>query len=140
MSNIRKVTAETLNDNVEFDCPFIVVAQRGGETLIVDAEDSLYAPSVNDYVDQSGSSVGNLEIEDSAWEAVTGYSGQDGYSGPEMHSSEFLGGRMARDVLEDIGATYVVVAVTNMPSWEASELDTDMVMDSSSGWVLLKLK
>lgn len=135
----RKVTADTLNENVEFDSPFIIGAQGGKETWIADVG-SVYAPGVYDYVDQEGSPVGSLEIESDKWEAVRGYSSQQGYSGPEMHPSEYLGGGMARDVLADTGAIYVVCAVTNLPFWEATEEETNDVMDSTAGWVLLKLK
>lgn len=135
----RKVTRETLNDNVEFDCPFIVGAQDDGETIIEDDPDT-YAPCVIDYIDRDGSSIGEMDVDDSAWEPVSGYSGQHGYRGPEMHASEFLGGGMARDVLADTGAVYVIVAVTNLPEWEATDEETEDVRNSESGWVLLKLK
>lgn len=37
------------------------------------------------------------------WGLLDGYSGQYRYSGPMMHQSEFIGGQMARDILERPG-------------------------------------
>src|SRR5690242_12998131 len=38
------------------------------------------------------------------WEPFTaGYTGQHGYGGPTMHRSEFIGGRLARDILSTPG-------------------------------------
>lgn len=46
------------------------------------------------------------------WELITnGYTGQYGYSGPVMHSSEFIGGRLERDILERPG--YYVALIVN---------------------------
>jgi hypothetical protein len=45
------------------------------------------------------------------WELMRGYTGQYGYNGPHMHQSEYIGGRMARDILETPGL-YVSLMVT----------------------------
>lgn len=44
------------------------------------------------------------------WALMTGYSGQQSYSGPVMHSSEFIGGGMERDILGTPGL-YVAMTV-----------------------------
>lgn len=132
--NYKTVTPETLNATVEFDSPFRVV----GPTLI-DRASGVYAPSVTLYVDRDGQGVGTEEIESSEWEPVTGYSGQHGYSGPVMHVSETLSGGMSRDVLEDVGAIYVVVPVECSPDWKDVTEDEYMeVHDRPAGWMLLK--
>jgi len=48
------------------------------------------------------------------WEALYGYTGQYSYNGAVMHSSEFLGGGLADDILSTPG-TYVVVVVNVEP-------------------------
>lgn len=153
MSNPVAVTVDTLNSNIEFDCPFKVLNTRDGHTFIQSAHDDIYAPQVALSVDKDGNGVGEETIDDTTWnepqttwEAVNGYSGQYGYSGPTMHPSEYLGGGMARDVLEDEGAVYVVTTVECHPNWEIDEDDEEdvfqgqIVQDNPAGWMLLKLK
>ena len=47
------------------------------------------------------------DIED-GWELLKGLSGQHGYGGPAMHPSEYVGGGLARYILENPGY-YVVL-------------------------------
>lgn len=128
--SVITVTADTLNDHIEFGCPFYVVP--GG--IIVSTLPNVYAPSVYIYVDDDGQQTPDSDdphIESDDWEAVTGYSGQHGYSGPVMHASEFLGGRMAEDVLSHPG-TYTVCSV------ECLSDDPDAEDIGPAGWVLLQ--
>lgn len=53
------------------------------------------------------------ELLNDEWSLMNGYSGQDRYSGPSMHASEFIGGGMARDILTTPG---LYVAVLDMPA------------------------
>lgn len=148
LKNLTVVDRETLNGAVEFDSPFRIVGQmQDGRTVIENPLDGVHAPDVMLWVDKSGSGVGEEEIDNVAWnlpqdkwEVVNGYSGQYGYSGPTMHASEFLGGGMARDVLENVGAVYVLTTVECMANWEATEEEEQEVRDNPAGWMLLKLK
>lgn len=98
-TTITPDNVNALNDATEFDHPFSVhPADESGAVTITDGPPSLYAPSLIDG-----------ELDDDRWAFVDGYSGQYSYGGPIMHDSEFLGGGMARDVLEQPG-TYVLVA------------------------------
>jgi hypothetical protein len=54
------------------------------------------------------------------WEPLSGYTGQYGYNGAVMHASEYLGGRLAADILDDPGV-YVVVTVEVMPTDDEPE-------------------
>lgn len=149
---MAQVTAETLNSAVEFDSPFTIGHTDDAGLTTIERADNVYAPEVYLYVDSDLNAVHEEQIdlkdwnEATDWEAVNGYSGQHGYSGPTMHASEFLGGSMARDVLADKGATYVVVTVECIPNWEIDpEDDNDLELESSirdnpAGWMLLKLK
>lgn len=154
LKNLTVVDRETLNGAVEFDSPFRIVGQmQDGRSVIENPLASVYAPSVYLYTDKDHNGVGEEEIDNVAWnepqktwEVVNGYSGQHGYSGPTMHASEFLGGGMARDVLENVGAVYVIVAVECLPDWQIDENDEDdvflgqVIQDNPAGWMLLKLK
>ena len=146
--NTQKVTAETLNSAIEFDVPFKIIRTLDtGETVIADTN-GVYAPIVHLFVDKNGNGVYEEEIDDRPWndspywEAINGYSGQQGYSGPTMHTSEYLGGNMARDVLADIGATYIMSVVECFPNWNATEEEEEEmeIRDNPAGWMLLKLK
>lgn len=115
-------TADELNNLAEFDHPI----QVHPDGSVTDAPANVYAPSVYEYLDEDGQSTGPPEIDGSGWEFVDGFSGQQGYSGPVMHPSEYLGGGMARHVLENPGI-YVVVEDMN------PEDPDDLI-----GWCLLK--
>jgi hypothetical protein len=91
-----------LSHLMEFDCPIEVHA----DGRVTDGPAGVYAPDLyDDELDTSGP-VGNGW---GAWELLDGYSGQDRYAGPIMHDSEFIGGGMARDILDQPGV-YVAVA------------------------------
>lgn len=106
---------KTVNDIMEFD-RVIEVHEDGS---ITDRND-LYAPSLLDGIVSDG------------WELLNGYSGQQSYTGPIMHESEFIGGDMARDILDTPGI-YVALVSCN------SDLDTE---DETGvdGWAVARLK
>jgi hypothetical protein len=102
---------------VEFDCPF-TVDENGN---IHDSDE--YAPTLWDE-----------SLDSDRWVFwSTGYSGQDSYSGPIMHNSEYLGGRMARDLLAEPGTYCLVVAY-----WSPDDEDQDDD-DTAEGWAVVKL-
>lgn len=98
-----------LNSKMEFD--HVVQVLEDGS--VIDAPNE-YAPELHD---------GELETV-TDWTLMNGYSGQYGYSGPIMHSSEFIGGGMERDIL---GTPGYYVALVDYPMCygccEASEED-----------------
>lgn len=67
------------------------------------------------------------------WEALTGYTGQHAYNGPVMHASEYLGGRLADDILATPGI-YVVTSVEGYPE------DQEDGSEEPAGWTILRLK
>lgn len=87
-------TGVTLNDVMEFDHVIEVLADA---FEVIDRPD-IYPPELYDD-----------EVSD-GWTLMNGYSGQDRYSGPIMHQAEFIGGRMARDILTTPG---IYVALVN---------------------------
>lgn len=109
-----QVDTSTLNAHVEFDVPF---RTYGEGVRFISHENVGHAPE-------------GLYSEDApeGWEFVEGYSMQYGYAGPVMHPSEFLGGKMARDVLSHAGV-YVVVTVTDLDDGDEPE---------PYGWAVLR--
>jgi hypothetical protein len=77
---------------MEFD-HVIEVDEAGNVT-----ETDVYAPSLCDD-----------ELDDASWTLIAGYSGQDRYTGPIMHASEFVGGQLERDILAQPGEYVVLV-------------------------------
>lgn len=107
-----------LDNSIEFDTAFVVLPN--GEYV----ETGEYVPSV--YSD----AYDDVYVESSQWVALTGYTGQFGYNGAVFHPSEYFGGRLLKDVSEDIGGVYALAVV-----YDLDELE-DIV-----GWcVLRKLK
>lgn len=113
----------TLNEIMELDHVVTIVVGSDGVGTAVDAPREIYAPELFDN-----------ELDSDRWELLNGYSGQDRYAGPIMHNSEFIGGRMERDILNDIGGTYVAL-VSNYPPDDDS--DGELV---SEGWAVARLK
>jgi hypothetical protein len=112
-----------LND-VEFDHPFKIT--KRGEILGSDwiwnvPQFALHAPEVY-HSDENDVDI----LSDWWWAYSGGYTGQFGYSGPVMHASELLGGRLERDMMADPGI-YVVTSVECYDS------------DDAAGWIVLKL-
>lgn len=106
-----------LNDRMEFD--HVIRVHADGS---VTDEPGTYAPEV--YMDSDLST----EVPD-GWVLLNGYSGQDSYSGPVMHASEFIGGGMESDILAEPGV-YVAVVVT--------ALDAEDDEDNVAGWAVAR--
>lgn len=110
-----QATPDTLNSLVEFDSAFIVTSEG------IDSTHGVYVPTV--YNDDAT----DIYIESNKWEALTGYTGQYSYNGAVLHSSEYLGGGLARDILADVGGVYAVSVVEDMDDPE-----------NPAGWCVLK--
>lgn len=110
------MAVQDLNDRMSFD--HVIEVRADGS--ITDRAD-IYAPECCDDgragIDYAGAK---------GWTALDGYSGQDRYSGPIMHASEYIGGRMAADIASEPGI-YVAVVI--------SDLDDD---EHPSGWAVLR--
>ncbi len=107
----------SLNLQMEFDH----VIQVHEDGTVTEPDLGLYAPNVYD---------GELEGGGDPWYLLDGYSGQDRYSGPIMHDSEYIGGGMARDILSEPGY-YVCVVAYYLPE-DGDELEAD-------GWAVAYL-
>jgi hypothetical protein len=115
-----------LNDIMELDH---VVEIRDG--LVLDGPKDVYAPEV--YIDTD--SEGQIwpqhekdfisELRRQGWVLLTGYTGQSGYRGPIMHSSEFIGGRLEEDILNENGVYVACVVYASDDNY-------------SVGWVVCK--
>ena len=120
------VTAEELNTSVEFNIPFIVNEDGTVEMSGNFGPDEVIGGLLED---------GEIYVGEkwSVWSH--GYTGQDRYSGPALHNSEQLSGRMAEDLLNEPGE-YCLCEV----GWEYDEHDLEY--DDGElyyeGWVVLK--
>jgi len=107
-----------LNDLMEFE--HVIRVQDGVATdRMPDGERiPLYAPEC--YHEGFYGPDGKVqEIQDgTGWTLMDGYSGQYSYSGPIMHASEYIGGRMEQDILAQDGYYVAVVC-------EVMECDDD---------------
>jgi hypothetical protein len=101
----------------------------------------MYAPEVSVELDSDGYMVGSdsrdgvevlvMPVHHQGWHFMHGYTGQDSSSSRSfiMHSSEFIGGRMERDILSQPGY-YVAVTVDGLLP-EGMEDDDTLV-----GWAV----
>lgn len=113
----------TLSELMDFDR---IIRVRNGH--VITPSSGPWAPSA--YLED-----GALVFTDSygEWEAVDGFSGQQGYAGPVMHSSEQIAGGIARHILENDG-DYVALVVTVMPDGDSHDFD------DVAGWCVARLK
>lgn len=119
MSN-EKVTADNLNSVMEFGH----VIRVSSDGTVTDSPESPYMEA-----SQTQGDDGRWHEETSlpdGWSLMRGYSGQHGYSGPYMHSSEYIGGGMARHILETPG-DYVALVVSTLCNYGE---DTDCTEES----------
>lgn len=99
-----KVTAENLNYVMSFD--HVIRVNEDG--TVSDVEESYYF-DVRTY--KGDDEVWTTEyVLPEGWTVMNGYSGQQGYAGPDMHQSEYISGGMARDILATPGL-YVALTV-----------------------------
>lgn len=102
---MEPVTPDTLSSVMEFD--HIVRVNADGTVSDTD----MSVGDTGSYFDLNVAPDGTDEFELSeGWTLMSGYTGQHGYNGPVMHASEFIGGRMARDILSTPGY-YVLLEV-----------------------------
>lgn len=114
-----------LNKAMEFDHVIRVFV----DGTFGDAEQGVYAPEVYVECSDDGQVTGEPVAE--GWDLMTGYSGQYGCSGPIMHASEYVGGRLERDIMAESGL-YVVTEVKGLRP-AVDELSADPV-----GWVVAR--
>lgn len=101
---------------MEFDHPVQVLPDGS----VADAS-GMYAPTLLDDL-----------LDSPDWELWSdGYTNQCGYNGPIMHNSEFIGGRLARDILETPGVYVSVVAYWVDPE-DGGRLEAE-------GWAIARL-
>ena len=90
---VRVLDGVATDDNVPHHAP---------ETIVdVDADGQILAEHEADLL---------ADVKAAGWTLLDGYSGQYLYSGPIMHPSEYIGGRLADDILAEDGF-YVSVVV-----------------------------
>jgi len=128
MSEGKQVTAENLNSVMEFD--HVLHIANG---IAEDVAESFYFE-----VTQFKLEDGRWETEyilPEGWQVMRGYTGQHGYNGPDMHNSEFIGGGMARDILEAPGL-YVALAISASCGGLEDGCAEDDCTCEGEGWVV----
>lgn len=104
--NATAVRPDNLNSLMEFD--HVIRVHEDGN---VSEPSDVWAPDVHTYLVNPDAEDEGYDLHvDSGWKLLDGYSAQDHYSGPVMHPSEFIGGRMAEDILAASGL-YVACVV-----------------------------
>lgn len=120
-------THQELQQIMEFDHPINVRS----DGTVTDAP-GVYAPEV--YHVEGEQHPKDVEVLSDEWETFSvGYTGQYSYNGAVMHASEYIGGRLADDILATPG-TYVVTSVEVYPE------DQEDGSDEPAGWTILRRK
>lgn len=109
---MSKVTVENLSDVMEFD--HVIRVTENGE--VEDGPDGEYAPELS--IEDADDTQLFQQAAETGWELMRGYTGQYSYNGPVMHASEYIGGRMAEDILSTPGLYVAVVVEIDDPDEE----------------------
>lgn len=115
----------------EYDHVF-QITKRG----VVDGPDGIYAPEV-DNDDENDILIGGTPHKATTgkgWQALDNYTGQHGYNGPVMHASEFIGGRLADDMVR-ISAEYEAEGTPLV--WTVTLAACGDDPENPAGWVVL---
>jgi hypothetical protein len=123
MGIIANVTRDSLNTIMEFD--LVIEVRENGTVHTVDSGlRENWAPEVSFESESNPESVRKPSVSGDGWTLLSGYSGQFSYSGPIMHPSEYVGGKLADHILETPGLWTIV---------EVTDLDDE---DHPCGWVI----
>jgi hypothetical protein len=122
-----KPTADSLNDAMEVD-DVVRVTPDGW----LDSADGVHAPEVFVFCDEDGQVSRQEDVDMVTRCESEGWDVMNGYSGPVMHTSEYIGGRLAEDILERPGLYVACVVECLGPDRDASE------NESPAGWVVLR--
>lgn len=122
------MSERTLSDIMDFDHVIEVLADGS----IQEHNGGHYAPTMES---------GELQESSDYWSLMTGYSGQYLYKGPSMHTSEFIGGGMERDILATPGFYVAVVdhyiGCYNDEDVDSPECDPEVGCDcEDNGWAV----
>lgn len=103
--------AEKINA-VDFDRVFVMDGSVLGFRHVY--PENVYAPESVTHDDSEDILIDGVPLSRSAWSALTGMTGQQGYNGAIMHPSEYIGRRIAEHMSylsEDVPVTFVVCEV-----------------------------
>jgi hypothetical protein len=129
-----KATVDNLNSIMEFD--HVIRVNEDG--TVSDVEESYYFDVTTYQQEQEGHWETSYTLPE-GWSVMNGYSGQHGYSGPDMHQSEYIGGRMARDILETPGLYVALVVEADCGYREEDCNEEDGCQCEPDGWVVATL-
>jgi hypothetical protein len=102
----------TLNDLMDFG--HVVYSDGNGNVTDQHTDGPQFAPEgITDYLDNDASSSDDFEPLPDGWELLDGFSGQQGYRGPVMHSSEVIAGHLERHIRSTPGY-FVALVVTGI--------------------------
>lgn len=135
MSESKAVTEENLNSVMEFDH---VIRVNADGTVTDRVEGAPYFDeALRCYLVNADTWEWEEEINlPEGWTLMGGYSAQDRYSGPIMHVSEYIGGRMARDILETPG-DYVALAMESDCGYTQEHCSEETGCDCEpAGWAV----
>jgi hypothetical protein len=111
---------DSLDDVMGLDAPPVRVEHAPNGDVLVTTLPDVHAPE--SLPDDDAELI--REARASGWEPLSGFTGQYGYRGPILHPSEYIGGGLARHILETPGDYAVATA-------------DDPETGEPSGWVVL---
>ncbi len=128
------VTVDNLNDVMEFDHVIRVAA----DGTVTDSPERVYFDGAVQSVLVNPET---WEWEDEinlpeGWTLLSGFTGQYSYNGPVMHPSEYIGGGIARYILETPG-DYVALVMESDCGYTQEFCDPEVGCDCEpAGWVV----
>lgn len=129
-----KVTEENLNDAMEF---YHIIRVHADGTVTDSPEDPYLEEAVRSVLVDPEGWVWEDEINlPEGWSLLSGFTGQYSYNGPVMHVSEYIGGGIARYILETPG-DYVALPMESDCGYTQEHCSEESGCDCEpAGWVV----
>jgi len=130
----QKVTEENLNSVMEFDH---VIRVHADGTVTDSPERVYFDEAVRSYLVNPETWEWEDEINlPEGWSLLSGFTGQYSYNGPVMHPSEYIGGGIARYILETPG-DYVALVMESDCGYTQEFCSEESGCDCEpAGWVV----
>jgi hypothetical protein len=135
MTEGKKIAADDLNRVMDFDH---VIRVNADGTVTETVEDAPYFDDalVAELVDPETYHWETRVTLPEGWKLLNGFSGQYGYSGPEMHTSEYIGGGMARYILETPGDYVALIVEADWGDTQDTCSEVDGFYCEPDGWAV----
>ncbi|WP_100514117.1 hypothetical protein [Mycobacteroides abscessus] len=120
----------SLNDEMQFDR----IIRVNPDGTVTDSPRNDHFDGVSEVLADDGRSLDRIEGLPAGWKLLRGWTGQHGYNGVLMHTSEVVGGGLEKHILETPGDYVCLIANGIRENDTAEQVDEHRDEDTGYGW------